>query len=219
MKMRAILLMPSSSGADTVELAVAAGIDLDSMVVNDLKLLEKAIEFAPNLLLSFGTGVIVPPEILGLPNLLALNVHAASPQYPGRDPHHFAIYDRAREYGATIHYMTREVDAGPIVDVEMFDVPTGMTPLGLLEHANEAGLKLIARLFRRLRKNEIPGPMAGIAWGARKFTRRMFLDLCRVDCAMPAEEFTRRMSAVEMPGYNNLYIDLHGYRFRLEGQT
>jgi hypothetical protein len=33
---------------------------------------------------------------------------------------------------------------------------------------------------------------------------------------MDEREFLRRLKATAMPGYNNLYIDLHGFRFRLE---
>ena len=42
------------------------------------------------------------------PSLTAINIHAASPQAPGGDPHHFAIYDKVKEYGATLHYMTKK---------------------------------------------------------------------------------------------------------------
>lgn len=215
-RVSAVLLMPEVSGIKSRDLAIQAGVDLDVVIVNDLDALERAFSTQHDLLLSFSTGVIVPARILEMPNLLALNVHAASPQYPGRDPHHFAVYDEAKQYGATMHYMVQSVDAGPIVDVKLFDVPSAVTPSGLLELANEAGWQLIQRFFKRYAELGAPHPLDGMAWGERKSTRKMFLELCRIEPAMPKEEIERRKKATAMPGYRNLYIDIHGYRFRIE---
>lgn len=212
----AVLLMEEQSGQNTCELASLGGVHLDVVVANDLASLERAFSVHQDLLLSFGTGVIVPSWILEMPGLLALNVHAASPQYPGRDPHHFAVYDGARQYGATMHHMTKSVDAGPIVDVELFDVPAPVTPSELLARANDAGWSLIARFFQRFSENGPPTPMPGLAWGPRKTTRKMFQEMCRIDPAMSKDEIERRLKATAMPGYGNLYLDLHGHRFRIE---
>jgi methionyl-tRNA formyltransferase len=156
---------------------------------------------------------------LELPGLLALNVHAASPDYPGRDPHHFAVYDGAKKYGATVHFMTSKVDSGPIVEVELFDVPAEATPASLLDQANQAAWVLLERLLEKLAGKKAITPLGEPHWGTRKTTRKMFMDLCRVDASMNAAEFERRLRATTMPGYNNLCFELHGYRFRLEGKS
>ena len=171
------------------------------------------------MLLSFGTGVIVPKSITHLPNITALNIHAASPEYPGRDPHHFAAYLGTRKYGATLHYMTDKVDDGPIVDVELFDIPLDASAALLLEKANEAAIELMKRFFKSYVSKGAPIARGDIVWGANKSTRAKFMELCRIDCDMTETEFLRRLKATTMPGYNNLYIDIHGYRFRLEGKV
>ncbi len=214
--LRAVLLMESESGERVIRLACAAGITLQAEVVSDLTALNQAFNNPPELLLSFGTSVIVPPPLLELQDLLALNVHAASPDYPGRDPHHFAVYDGVGRYGATMHFMTSKVDAGQIVDVVLFDVPADVTPLYLLEKANEFAWVLIERFFYKLAKSCVLCPMEGVFWGKRKTTRKMFSELCKVDGAMSEMEFERRLRATTMPGYENLYLELHGRRFRLE---
>lgn len=211
-----VLLMTEEGGRHACDLAARTGTELDVTIVNDLESLYCSFSTRKDLLLSFGSGVIVPAWILQTPGLLAVNVHAASPNYPGRDPHHFAVYDGATQYGATMHCMTDSVDAGPIIDTELFDVPADITPSELLDLANKAGWKLISRFFKRYRKVEAPAPVADMKWGQRKSTRKMFLDMCRIDPSMPKEEIERRYKATAMPGYRNLYIDLHGYRFRIE---
>ena len=217
-KLSAVFLMSDTSGKKAHDLAQEAGIDLDVVILNDLNSLEHAFSTPHNLLLSFGTGVIVPSWILAIPKLLAMNVHPASPRYPGRDPHHFAIYDGAKQYGATIHYMTQKVDAGAITDVELFDVPINISPFKLLELANDAGWKLIDRFFTVYKKQGAPLQLKNISWGSRKSTREMFLEMCRIDLTMSPDEIARRFRSTAMPGYNNLYIDLHGHRYRIEDQ-
>jgi methionyl-tRNA formyltransferase len=215
----AVFLMPTELGQRASDLAKQAGIDLNIIFVNDPKALESAFSTRHDLLLSFGTSIVVPHWILQIPGLLALNVHAAPPQYPGRDPHHFAVYDGAKQYGATIHHMTQSVDAGAITDVEIFNVPKNSSPFVLLELANEASWKLISRFFTAYKKQGAPTKLDNFSWEGRKSTRKMFLEMCRVDLNMSQEEFTRRLIATSMPGYNNLYIDFKGYKFRIEGSA
>lgn len=213
----AVLLMSEATGKKTQDLAIKAGVKLDAKVVDELDALQSAFTTRQDLLLSFGTNVIVPEWILKKQGLIACNVHAASPQYPGRDPHHFAIYDQAKQYGATLHYMTHNVDAGSIIDVELFDVELRTTtPSGLLNLAKESAWALIKRFFERYIEYGAPKAMSGMSWGTRKTTRKMFLDLCRINQSMPKEEIERRYRATAMPGYKNLFIDIHGFRFRID---
>lgn len=219
-ELRALFLMPEDIGCLVSSFAADAGIKLKSTIVSTIGELEAEIGSQNyDLLLSFQTGVIVPEHIFLLPGLVALNVHAASPDFPGRDPHHFAVYAGAKQYGATIHYMTERVDQGPIVDVELFDVPTGSTPEDLLNGANEAGFILIGRFFKSFVMSGFPDPRGDLTWNGRVTKRKDFIELCRVDCSMSADEFERRLRATRMAGFSNLFIDMHGCRFRLEAKN
>lgn len=217
--LHAVLLMPEGKAEIARSAAAAAGIDLAAANAGSLEDLEAALAGPFELLLSFSTSVIVPESVLRKPGLVALNIHAASPEFPGRDPHHFAIYRGAKRYGATMHYMTEKVDDGQIVDVEMFDVPDEISAATLLAMADEAGIVLMRRFFEGYAMFGAPAPRDDIRWGGGKTTRRDFTELCQVNCAMPEAEFLRRLEATTMPGFNNLYVDIHGYRFRLEGRA
>jgi methionyl-tRNA formyltransferase len=76
-------------------------------------------------LIAFTTAVIVSRNILDCLGYGAYNFHPGSPQYPGWAPAHFALYDQAAEFGATVHAMVERVDAGPIVDVARFPIWPG----------------------------------------------------------------------------------------------
>jgi methionyl-tRNA formyltransferase len=206
-------------GALAQSFALGAGLDIVSATINCLEDIESAFLKPCDLLLSFGSGVIVPNRILQSSGLTAINIHAASPNFPGRDPHHFALYHAAKKFGATLHYMIEKVDSGGIVDVELFDVPEGISAVELLAKANEAGIELMRRFFAAYAKSGAPSPRNDLTWGECKSKRSDFIELCRIDCEMSETEFLRRMSSMTMPGFSNLYVDIHGYRFRLNGKA
>ena len=200
----------------------AKGLNKFGMVraVSNLTELRAAIaEQSWDLLLAFGTGDIVSTDILQTPALCAINVHAAPPSYPGRDPHHFAVYDGVSQYGATLHYMTAAVDQGPIVDAELFSVSVDASPQQLLALGNAAGLRLVKKFLEEFDLGVPPPENTAYQWARRVRKRKDFLELCRVDAHMSQEEFDRRLRAASMPGYANLWTEVYGHRFRVQAPT
>lgn len=178
----------------------------------DLELLLESIEKDSWCLISCGTSIIVPANILNKLDNNAVNIHAASPGFPGRDPHHFAIYHDAERYGATAHIMHPEVDSGPIMDIEWFDIQENETPYSLLERAKIASKVIIRRLVPKLIKQaEIK--QLEYKWSDFKTSRKDFLKLCRVSPLVSKDELEKRKKAVELEGRKNLYINLHGSQF------
>jgi methionyl-tRNA formyltransferase len=211
-----LLLMPPAAAAAARRQAVGLQGLPGLHEVPTLRQLQVAVASARRaVVLAFGTGVVVPPAVLAQPGITAFNIHAASPDYPGRDPHHFAAYDGVRTYGATLHVMTPAVDQGPIVKVLSFDVAAQTSPVALLQLANAASLDLVRWLFEQLAQGVLPLPDPTLRWTGTVRRRRDFVALCRVDATMSAEEFERRRRAAGMPGYTNLWTEVHGCRFLL----
>jgi methionyl-tRNA formyltransferase len=193
---------------------------LEYYTVSSLPALEALYQkevMAFNVLLSFGVGIIVPKEALEQFKL-AINIHAASPDYPGRDPHHFATYEKASTYGATAHYMIEQVDAGGIIKVEQFSVNEGWNSQDLLNKANQKGIEIFEWLVDILFiKRQCPFP-SNIKWRDKKTTRKMFLNGCGIEPNILDSDFQRKYRAFqEGINHKNLYIDIHGHRFRYEG--
>jgi hypothetical protein len=166
-------------------------------------------------LIAFVTPIIVPPEILDQLGYGAFNFHPGPPEYPGWAPAHFALYDRATEFGATAHVMVEQVDAGPIVEVARFAIPPDISVLGLegLAYAH------LARLFWQMAKlfatDAAPLPALPIQWGAKKYSRRNYRTICDIPLDIPKDEFDRR---IKVFGGNHFgmapTIRLHGVEFR-----
>lgn len=214
---RHVILLCNAKDADTLKSMIhAVAPDVSISVVTSDSDLETCsnIPSTEVMLLSFGTSVIISAHLLARFNA-AYNFHSASPDYPGRDPHHYAIYDGVRRYGATAHIMTEKVDAGTIVDVEWFDVPEGTGTIELLTLANSAAYRLFTRLVPRLISGEKPSPLPDVKWGNRKTHRKDLLELCYVPACIDREELQRRIDACHVHGYANLMLGLHGYCFKV----
>lgn len=166
-------------------------------------------------LIAFVTSVVVPARILNSLGFGAYNFHPGPPHYPGWVPAHFAAYDRAVTFGATVHVMIEQVDAGPIVAVELFPVPPNTSALDL----EALAFRQLARLFWQLAKVLAtqcePIQELSIQWSGRKSTRRLYTEMCDIPVDISKEELARRIE-VFGPGHFGIFptIRFHGHQFR-----
>jgi methionyl-tRNA formyltransferase len=70
----------------------------------------------PDLIVCGGFNWKLPADLLNLPRLGAINFHdALLPKYRGRNASGWALRNGETDFGITIHYMTPELDDGPIL--------------------------------------------------------------------------------------------------------
>jgi methionyl-tRNA formyltransferase len=201
--------MPPVLCAQNPNLTVISAANSADLAALDSDLLERAR------LIAFVTPEIVSQRVLAKLGYGAINFHPGPPDYPGWAPSHFALYDRAMEFGATVHVMVERVDAGPIIDVARFPVPRDISVLGLegLAYAH------LAHQFWRMAKSlatdpKLP-PVLAIEWGSRKYSRRAYRAMCDIPLDIPKDELDRRLKVF---GGNHFgitpTINLHGIEFR-----
>ncbi|MGN7386865.1 methionyl-tRNA formyltransferase [Sporosarcina sp. SAFN-015] len=78
--------------------------------------LASLIEMKPDLIVTAAYGQILPKDLLEVPHLGCINVHASLlPKYRGGAPIHQAVIDGEAETGVTIMYMVEKLDAGDII--------------------------------------------------------------------------------------------------------
>lgn len=144
-----------------------------------------------DVLIAYLTGVIVPAGTLRRYRR-AYNFHGGTPQYPGRDPHHWAAYDRAARFGATAHVMEAEIDAGAIVGV----IQLGCDSIDP-GHFHDIGLRCAAALFLALAPAMAQGtapPLADTPWSGVRRRRQDLLAACDL-AGLDPDERARRMLA------------------------
>jgi methionyl-tRNA formyltransferase len=166
-------------------------------------------------LIGFVTPVVVPARIIERLGFGAYNFHPGPPHYPGLLPSHFAVYERATDFGATAHVMTERVDAGPIVGVDLFDIPQNITVQGLEGLAFARLARLFWRMAELLATQCEPLAELPIQWSGRKSTRRIYASLCDIPIEISQDEMARRIEAFGAGHFDlNPTITLHGRQFR-----
>ncbi len=170
-------------------------------------------------LIAFVTPIVVSKRILERLGFGAYNFHPGPPHYPGWLPAYLAVYERARTFGATAHVMTERVDAGAIVDVELFDIAPTVTPSALEQHAFAEAARLFWRLAPMLARRSDPLPELPIRWSGRKSTRRLYAELCEIPPDIAGDDLQRRIAAFG-DGHPEMCptLTLHGHAFRFSGK-
>ncbi|MDB5501359.1 MAG: methionyl-tRNA formyltransferase [Tardiphaga sp.] len=167
-------------------------------------------------LIAFNTPVIVPKHALEQLGYGAYNFHPGSPQYPGRAPAHMALAERAADFGATVHRMVEQVGAGPIVDVELFAIPSDITVAGLEEEAYSKLIQMFWRLAGVLATQQEPLVQRALRWGDRQNFGRAYRKNGNILHPIPPDQLPH----IEMFGADHLgivpSIELPGFRFPAE---
>jgi methionyl-tRNA formyltransferase len=144
-------------------------------------------------LIASATSVIVPAAVLNRLGFGAYNFHPGPPAFPGWAPAHFALYNRATQFGATAHVMVVRVDEGPIVGVETFSIPHTISVTALEGMAYARLSYLFWTLAKPLATRSEPLPHIHVKWSGTKSTRRDYAALCDIPRDIQRDELERRI--------------------------
>ncbi len=162
-------------------------------------------------IISYLSRWVVPDALLKRARKAAVNFHPASPEYPGIGCTNFALYEDAREYGATCHHMAPKVDTGRIVAVRRFPVYPEDDVDALLKRTYENQIALFFEVAAQMADgNELPA--SAETWTRPPFTRKQFNELFRITPDMSRDEIARRVRAVSY-GHFQPYVEIEGFRF------
>jgi methionyl-tRNA formyltransferase len=194
---RIILLSDPAEGPHLAAILMAHAPSLKVELATTLAELQTAAsqELADTRLVSFCSSVIVPADILQALPGPAYNFHPGPPEFPGRYPSVFALYQGAERFGFTVHEMAPKVDAGAIVAVDWFTIPVGCDVAKLEELTFAALADQFRALARHLATSERALIRLPYRWGLRKTTKADRDELCRITPDMDAAEIERRKRA------------------------
>lgn len=89
---------------------------------------------------------ILPSEILALPHIGSINLHASLlPKYRGAAPIHWAVIEGEEETGNTIFFLNEKMDAGDILMQESVDIGSNDTTGQVYKRLMQLGGDMIAR--------------------------------------------------------------------------
>jgi len=111
--------------------------EFDDRVAFDRALLNLLDDYAPDLIALAGFMRVLGSEFVQRYAGRILNVHPSLlPQFPGLDTHERALRAKVSEHGASIHFVTEELDAGPVIVQGKVAVHEGETGNQLAERVN-----------------------------------------------------------------------------------
>lgn len=150
----------------------------------------------PEVIVVAAFGEILSREVLDLPPLGCLNVHASLlPRWRGASPIQSAILHGDSETGVTLMRMEQGLDTGPVV-------AQTRTPVGRAETAGELearlaqlGAELLLKVLPLYASGEVipqPQPDTGVTSAPR-----LRKDSGRLDFVLPAEQLERQVRAFE----------------------
>ena len=120
------LQIAAEAGIDTVALSPR---DFDSRRAFDLALFARVAGYQPDLIVLAGYMRIVDPAALVAWTGRIINIHPSLlPKYPGLDTHQRAIAAGDAEHGASVHYVTAELDAGKVIAQTRLSIHPTDTP-------------------------------------------------------------------------------------------
>lgn len=115
----------------------------DSREAFDQALQQRIDEYQPDLLILAGFMRILTPGFVRHYRGRLLNIHPSLlPKYPGLNTHQRAIDAGDREAGATVHFVTEELDGGPPVIQAKIPILAGDTPELLAQRVLEKEHKI-----------------------------------------------------------------------------
>ena len=172
---------------------------------------EEVLRWEGDYIISYLSRWVVPEDLLKHAKRAAINFHPASPEDPGIGCNNFALYENAKEYGVTCHYMAAKVDTGRIISVKRFPVYPDDDVASLLKRTYENQIALFFEITQLIiNGNELP--VSSEKWTRPPFTRKQFNELFIIRSDMNKEEIARRIRAISYMQWQP-YIDLEGYRF------
>jgi len=167
---------------------------------------------APDAIVLAAYGQILPREVLGIPRLGPINLHASLlPRHRGPAPIAWAILEGDEVTGVSVMRMEERLDTGPVYAQQRVPVAAEDTLESLEDKLAEAGAQLMAATLLRIEAGLKPEPQAD---AGVTHARRLTTDDGRLDLnTLSAVDVDRRVRALNPdPG---VWIDVAGRSVRL----
>lgn len=145
---------PQAPGLQLARAAAVPALELDHRQFPtrdsfDAALMEAIDRHAPALVVLAGFMRILGRDFIAHYRGRLINIHPSLlPQFPGLDTHARAVAAGVKEHGATVHFVTDEVDGGPIIAQARVPVLSDDTPATLAARVLAAEHRLLPQAIR-----------------------------------------------------------------------
>lgn len=171
----------------------------------------------PDLLISAGFRHIVPAHVLEVPDRGAVNLHNSYlPYNRGANANVWPLVTDTPA-GVSLHYMTEDVDAGPVIDRRRVPVEPDDDARDVYERQDEAQFEQFTELWPAIRDDEAPRVDVDMEQGEYHY-KQDFVDLWELDLEerRPVGHVIDHLRALTFPPHKNAFFDRDGQRYYVE---
>ena len=149
----------------------------------------------PDIALVLAYGHIMRDPFIATPRIATLNLHASLlPKYRGASPIQTAVAMGERVTGVSLMRIVRQLDAGPVADVETVAIGPLDTAREIEGRLAEACVPLLARALPRLVRGELP--FAEQDGSSATYCRRLTKEDGGLDFSAPAAALASRINGL-----------------------
>lgn len=144
------------------------------------------------------------------------NFHPGPPEYPGFGCYNFALLDRAKFYGSTIHLMNDKFDDGQIINVKKFRISNQKLNLEKLILKTHQNIFIQAKEFINCLLSDNIKVNNHLKWKRKAFTKREFEIARKIDLKDTKLTIQKKIRAFSYKNYDSVFLKLKGFKFELK---
>ena len=138
------------------EIAKKHGINIGKVGKDINKLSKHLTKTEADLLISASFPRLIPKEVLEIPKLGAINIHAGKlPKYRGYHPINWAIIKDEKEIGVTVHYIDEGMDTGNVLSQDTIAISNLDDVNTIRKKITDLGAKLLIKTVRKIEKSKV----------------------------------------------------------------
>lgn len=175
--------------------------------MKDVKALEFLKELAPDLIVVVAYGQILTKEVLSIPSLGCINVHASLlPKYRGAGPIQWAIINGEKTTGITTMYMDKGLDTGDMILKEALNIGENETAEELNQRLAILGGKVLKETLKLIEKGVAPREKQ--KHEESSYAPMLTKDLGKIEWNKPANEIHNLIrGTIPWPVAHTSYLD------------
>lgn len=173
-------------------------------IKNNQEFLDEIRKLSPDLIVVAAYGKILPPELLEIPRLGCVNIHASLlPRFRGAAPIQHAILEGDTQTGVTLMYMAEGLDTGDMI-AKRSTITAGKTAGDLHDELSVLGAELLLETLPALKDGSAPREVQDEALAT--YAPMIFKQDGHVDFTRTPEEIERHIRGMApWPGAFALY--------------
>lgn len=166
-----------------------------------------------NYLISYLSGYLIKKKQLDFfESKKRINFHPGTPNYRGRDTHHFASFNGEKTYGSTLHFLDAKIDNGKIISIKKFNISKNSNYEKYFNVANNAAEYLFKKYFLLFVQNKVKPTK--IKWSKKIYTRKKFFEMMEIKIS--SKRIKKQINSFYTKNYKSLFIKYNKKKYYLK---